>query len=189
MNQLYNKVIALPVPDKNSEFDLIYLVYKGKLTTIADYFNNILKLPQDDIRNIINKQINNDAMSLLHISTYLGFSNIFLYLLTYNPNLYHIDNHGRSFFHILCYMGDAKILQILLNWERFQNKLISIINVDLINKSHGFSKLDIIKGKLSKGVNLTETNIKRFESLQIKLQEETINLINRIYYLMKLNFF
>lgn len=180
MNSLYNKIISLPQPDDlNDNTNLCYLVYMGKLTTIADYFNNTLKLPSKNIKELIDHSLNKDGMSVLHISAFLGFKNIFLYMLTYSCDDMILDFNGRNFFHLLFYIGDSAILSLMLNWQRFCHKMISMQNIDSINKSHGFSKLDIIKGKLSKGVNLTETNLKRFSSLQIKLKEETMNLISR----------
>ena len=188
MNNIYNKTITLPsqtqekwldVESQNDQIDFSSIIYNGKLTVMADYFNNIYNGNEESKEQMLNNSFNKENMSLLQISAYLGFNNIFMYLLTYNPNLFHEDINKRNLFHIICYTGQVKILNTLINWERFKNKLISIQNIDSIYKSHGFSKLDIIKGKLSKGVNLTETNINRFNSLQRKLKDETINLIQR----------
>ena len=161
-----------------NNFDITNFVYYGRLTNIVDTFHSLkLSNYKDIIKDFIDKSTNKDGMSILHISTYLGFHNIFLYILTYFPNYYNLDINGRNFLHILCYKGETKTLQIFINWKRYISKMNSINNIFNINKSHGFSKMDIVKGKLSKGINLTETNIKRFESLQIKLKEEALRLI------------
>ena len=179
LNQVYNKHIIISLPQEPQdpvEFDLIHSVYHGKLTRLADVFN---KQSVQDTQFQINNKFDKDNYSPLQIASFLGYTNIFMYLLTYNSEVYHINSNGNNIFHLLAYRGDTKILYIILNWERFCNKLISIQNVESINKSHGFSRLDIIKGKLSKGVNLTETNVKRFNSLQVKLREESAAIIDR----------
>lgn len=179
LNQQYNKVILLNIPDipEEGKFDLIYLIYHGKITTIADYFN-LNKLPIKKIEEIVKSAFDQKTgMSPLHLSTFLSFPNIFMYMLTFECDIYHLDVNERNFMHILAYRGEAKILQLIINWIRFKQKIESIQSVEGISASFGFSKLDIVKGKLSKGVNKTETNINRFKSLQIKLKEEAKNLI------------
>lgn len=179
LNQIYNKVISVNIPTKKDSFDLIYLIYNGKITTIADYFN-YNKLSVNQIEQIVNSSFDEKTnMGILHISSFLSYPNIFTWMLTFKVDLFHTDNSGRNFFHILTYKGDVKLLSIVLNWLRFLHKMESINQVDAISESHGFSKLDIVKGKLSKGVNKTEINLNRFNSLQNKLKQEALNLITR----------
>lgn len=180
MNQVYNKSIAIKPPELPYEdkFDLCYYVYHGKLTIIADYFN---KLPVENCRKIVKSEtdLSNEKKTSLQIASFLNFPNIFLYLLSYDADPYHIDESGQSAWHICAYKGHTKILNLMLNFERFKIKMESVANIDNIKKSYGFSKLDIVKGKLSRAVNLTETNIKKYNSLQLKLKEEIQNIINR----------
>jgi ankyrin repeat protein len=183
-NQLYNKTITLKQPELIDEGnDLInnlsFFVYNGKLTVIADIFN---KLSVEDCEKIIQKEMElsrEDQKTSLLTATYLGFANIFLYLLTFKANAYYIDKKGQSAWHYISYKGHVKLLSTLLNYERFKLKMEALDNIDNIKKSYGFSKLDIVKGKLSRAVNLTETNVKKFHSFQIKLKEEAWNLVKR----------
>jgi ankyrin repeat protein len=176
LNQVYNKSILLKAPTNISEedFNLNSSTYNGKLTMIADHFN---KLSINDCEKLTSELT--DSTSSLQVAGYLGFSNIFLYLLTYNADPYHIDSKGQSLWHMLFYKGHTKVLWLLLNYERYKLKMESIAILDNIKKSYGFSKLDIVKGKLSKAVNMTETNLKKFTSLQLKLKEETQNILKK----------
>jgi len=175
MNQLYNKSILLSEPlleDENS-FNLCYLVYHGKLTKIAEQFN---KQPIKDSEDLVS--MDTETKTPLEIAGYLGFKNIFLYLLTFGADPYHIDNLGQNLWHCCCYRGEINILSLLLNYERFLYKMKSMDLIENIKKSYSFSKLDILNGGLSKAVNMTETNIKKFKSFQTKLREECENIVN-----------
>ena len=57
-------------------------------------------------------------------------------------------------------------------------KLSSLTNIDSIKKKFGFSKLDIVKGKLSRAVHQNEINKNNFERLQKALKDEATRLIN-----------
>ena len=174
MNQLYNKSILISEPPLSEEnyFDLTYLVYHGKLTVIAEYFN---KMSIKDTEALTSPDSENKTP--LEISGYLGYKNIFLYLLTYGADPYHIDKLGQNIWHCCCYRGEINILSLLLNYERFLYKMKSLDLVENIKKSYSFSKLDIVNGGLSKAVNMTETNIKKFNSFQTKLREECENIV------------
>jgi ankyrin repeat protein len=175
-NQLYNKTISIKnIIEEPNKFDLKYLTYHGKLTAIADYFN---KLSIDKIKKVVNQDC--EDKSPLDIAAFLGFNNIFLYLLTFNADPYKIDEKGQNALHGIFYKGEIKTLSTLLNFERFMRKLQCLENIDNLKKSYGFSKLDIVKGKLSRAVNLTEVNLRRFTDFQESLKEECNNLINII---------
>ena len=179
LNQIYNKSIFLKPHEFNEnpkEFDLCYYVYHGKLTVIAHYFNS---LPVYKCKEIVNtqKDKNNHDKFSLDIAAFLNFSNILLYLLTYDADPYVLDSNRQSVWHTLCYKGHYKLTSLIFNYEKFKIKMKFLAAIDSIKKSYGFSKLDIIKGKLSKAVNLTETNIKKFESLQNILREEALNFL------------
>jgi len=73
---------------------------------------------------------------------------------------------------MLCYRGEVKILNIILNYERFFYKIKSLEIIENIKKSYSFSKLDILNGKLSKAVAQTETTKIKFKNFQDKLLEE-----------------
>jgi ankyrin repeat protein len=175
-NQLYNKTITLRTfKEEPIDFELKYLTYHGKLTVMADLFN---KLPVDKIKKIVNQEC--DDKSPVDIAAFLGFSNIFLYFLTFDADPYKLDEKGQNSLHGVFYKGEVRILSLLLNFERFQIKMESLERIDRLKKSFGFSKLDIVKGKLSRAVNMTESNIKRFNAYQAALRDETMNLANRI---------
>jgi ankyrin repeat protein len=174
-NQLYNKTISVrPVTVESEYFDLYHLAYNGKLTGIVEQFN---KLSIENCIKLINQ--NFDGKSPLDVAAFLGFSNIFLYLLTFSGDPYRLDEKGQNSLHLCCYKGELKILMTLLNFERFRIKLESLEIFDGLKKSHRFSKLDIIKGKLSRAVNRTELNIKRFDAFQANLKEEALNIIKK----------
>lgn len=179
-NQIYNKSIILkPSELDRTKFDLCYYVYNGKLTVIADYFNSLTENKCKEIVKL-EKDNNNKKKSPLDIAAFLNFSNIFLFLLKYDSDANQVDSDGQSVWHTLCYKGHNKLLNILFNFESFNLKMQSLIEIDNFKKSFGFSKLDIIKGKLSRAVNLNEINKKKFESLQSKVKEEALNMIKRM---------
>jgi ankyrin repeat protein len=174
-NQIYNKTITISHQNEELDtFNLNYLTYKGKLTAIVEYFN---KLSIENCTKIAQK--NNEGESALDIAAYLGFTNIYLYLLTFSGDPYKLDERGRNSLYYSCYKGELKIIMTLLNFERFRIKMESLQTIDVIKKSYKFSKLDIVKGKLSRAVNLTELNVKRFNSFQVSMREEAQNIIKK----------
>lgn len=180
MNQLYNKTINITIKEPELDFDLYYLSYNGKLTVIAEYFNgNTI----EENKKIVSEV--KDDKSALDITAFLGFGNIFLYLLTYDADPYRLDSKCQNTWHIICYKGENKILNILLNYERYRIKTISLDILNQIKKSYNFSKLDIVKGKPSRAMNLTETNLNKFNSFQTKLKEETMSVIKRVMQILE----
>jgi ankyrin repeat protein len=185
VNQQYNKTIKLKPHveecqlDSNSEFDLVPLVYSGKLTMIADYFN---KLSISECKQIVtlNNDDSNDKKSPLCLSAFLDFPNIFLYLLTFDADPFEKDLKGQTSLHSIFYKGQLKILWTLLNYQRYKIKIEFINKLDNLKKSFGFSKLDILKGQLSRAVNQTETNLKKFNSFKLKLREFTTSILKTI---------
>lgn len=173
LNQLYNKTIQLKEPTLEiDDFDLSYLVYNGKLSIIAEYVN---KLTIEETVKLVN-QIKEDRSSL-QISAFLGFQNIFLYLLTFDADIYYLDENKQNICHFISYKGEVKNLLILFNFLRFRLKMETLEAIENIKKTYNFSKLDVNRGKLSRAVNYTESNLKRFETFQRKLREEAYNLI------------
>ena len=176
VNQQYNKTITFkPSEPRNDDFDICYLTYNGKLTKIVDYFN---KLPISKSKEIVKNTFDEETRrNSLQISSFLNFSNIFLYLLTYDADPYYSDINGQSTFHMIAYRGHTKLLSLLLNHQRYKMKMKSIEKIDNIKRSSGFSKLDIVKGKLSRAVHLTELNVNKFADMQKALREEAKRLI------------
>jgi len=173
LNQIYNKTIQIKEPRTESdEFDLPYLVYNGKLSLIADYFN---KLSIEETVKLVN-QINDDRSSL-QISAFLGFRNIFLYLLTFDADIYYLEENKQNICHLISYKGEVKNLLILLNFLRFRLKIEALEAIENLKKTYNFSKLDVNRGTLSRAVNYTESNLKRFDTFQKKLREEAYNFI------------
>jgi ankyrin repeat protein len=174
LTQIYNKTITLKKPfQHDNNFDIAYLTYTGKLSMIADEFN---KLSIEDTVKLVNDN-NFSNRSALQISAFLGFSNIFLYLLTFDADIYHQDEKLQNFCHLIFYKGEQKTLSIFLNFLRFRLKIESLEAVENLKKTYSFSKLDVNRGKLSRAVNPTESNIKRFETFQQKLKDEAYNFI------------
>ena len=176
----YNKIISMKpieklVENDKKDFDLCFYVYQGKLTSIVEVFNHqpiikSIKLVQDSVTD--------KNRNPLQICAFLNFTNIFLYLLTFKADPGKIDDDLQSTWHILGYRGHTRIMGILLNHMRYDLKEKSLSKVDSIKKEYGFSDLDIVKGKLSKAVYLTEVNINKFHDLQTKIKQEAIRLIN-----------
>ena len=105
LNQLYNKTISLKEPDQENEnFDLPYLTYNGRLSMLADQFN---KISIEETIKLVNE--NNSDRSALQIAGFLGFSNIFLYLLTFDADIYHQDEKMQNICHLICYKGEQRI--------------------------------------------------------------------------------
>jgi ankyrin repeat protein len=140
---------------------------------IADEFN---KLSIEETVRLVNDNKFSDR-SALQISAFLGFSNIFLYLLTFDADIYHQDEKLQNFCHLIFYKGEQRTLSIFLNFLRFRLKIESLEAVENLKKTYSFSKLDVNRGKLSRAVNPTESNIKRFETFQLKLKDEAYNFI------------
>lgn len=205
-NEVYNKVLTVNIPqfveetkdnkgnkkstnptlDNNSlhlkhlpPFDLIFFCYYGKITSIADYFN-FNKLSIEKCIEIVNRSEDYvTKQSCLHVSVFLSFKNIFMYMLTFNANLFHLDINNRNFLHFIAYKGEVKCLLILINWLRFNHRFESLEKIDPIPSIHGFGKMDIVKGKLSRGIFKTETNINSFKSIQLKVKQEASNLVHK----------
>ena len=177
LNQRYNKTITFKpsVQKEDTQFDLCYLTYNGRLTKIVDYFN---KLPVSKSKEIVSKSFDEETRrNSLQISSFLNFANIFLYLLTYDADAYYSDVNGQSTFHMISYRGHTKLLALLLNHERYKMKMKSLERVDSIKKSSGFSKLDIVKGKQSRAVHHTPLNVQKFADMQKALRDEAKRLI------------
>jgi len=173
LNQIYNKSIVLREPFLiNEEFDLCFLVYNGKLSMLADYFN---KMTIEDTVRLVN-DVKEDRSSL-QIAAFLGFQNIFLYLLTFDADIYYLDDKKQNICHFISYKGEVKNLLILFNFLRFRLKIETLEAIENLKKTYNFSKLDVKRGKLSRAVNHTDSNLKRFDTFQKKLREEAYNLI------------
>ena len=176
----YNKTILMNPIEKmekteKNDLDLCFYTYQGKLTSIVDVFNH------QDIKTsvkLVASKVTEKNRTPLHIAAFLNFPNIFLYLLTFEADSGKVDDNLQSTWHILAYRGHTRIMGLLLNHIRYTLKQKSLIEIDKIKKEYGFSNLDIVKGKLSKAVYLTEVNIHKFEQLQKKVTKEAENLID-----------
>ena len=186
---LYNKTISMkPIEKLNEncekEFDLCFYVYQGKLTTIVEKFN------RQDIKvskKIVKEAICDHKRNAIQIAAFLNYSNIFLYLLTFEAEHGKLDDDQQSVWHILGYRGHTRLMGILLNHIRYELKLKTLDKIDKIKKEYGFSSLDIVKGKLSKAVYLTEVNIKKFQQLQKKVKDAAKNLIDEFLEILRKN--
>ena len=178
MNYNYNKTISMtPIiklkkikdeEEEKDDFDLCFYTYNGKLTKIIEAFNRKSEKENNDL--VLNS-FSKDKRNPLQISAFLNFSNIFLYLLTYNADSGKTDSFLQNTWHILAYRGHTKITGILLNHIRYELKKKSLKAIDEIKKQHGFSNLDLVKGKLSKAVPLTEDKVSKFRRLQNETRE------------------
>ena len=155
-------------------FNLCFYVYQGKLTSIIEVFNH---QPIEKSIKIVKEAVADKNRTPLQIAAFLNYSNIFVYLLTFEADSGKIDEDQQSTWHILGYRGHTRIMGILLNHIRYVLKQKSLKKIDSIKKEYGFSSLDIVKGKLSKAVYLTEVNIQKFQELQKKVKKEAERLI------------
>ena len=174
----YNKTISMAPINKLSkklDFDLCFYTYQGKLTSIVEKFNHT---PTNQNEKLVQNSLTSDTRNALQISAFLNFSNIFLYLLTYGADSGKIDSYQQNTWHILGYRGHTRIMGILLNHIRYDLKKNILKNIDQIKKQYGFSNLDLVKGKLSKAVPLTEVNIRKFKQLQDKINKEAHGMID-----------
>ena len=176
-DQPLNEIISFEQPEQTEEtdFDLCYYTYYGKITTIIEQFN---QQPIEQSENCVQESISTDCnRNALQIAAFLNFSNIFLYLLTFKAKQNYQDLNKQSTWHILAYRGHKNLLGILFNFNRYSLKMEILKEIDNIKKNSGFSGLDIVKGKLSKAVPLNDTNISRFEKLQQKIKNVAIKMI------------
>ena len=182
VNQHYNKIIMfepLRLQDNSQDFDLCFLTYYGKLTLIVEQFNH---QPLDTSINIVQNSVSEDQNHTpLQIASFLNFSNIFLYLLTFDANPNIKDSNSQNTWHILAYRGHPKLSGLLLNYIRYKQKMKFLEKIDEIKAKSGFSNLDIVKGKLSRAVRLNEENIKKFENFQNEIRELAKELINNFF--------
>ena len=171
VSQHYNKIIKFqPLKfDENSEvFDLCYYTYYGKLTLIVEEFN---KEPLDKSISLVKEVVSQDQNhNPLQIASFLNYSNIFLYLLTFEADPLKKDQNSQNTWHILGYRGHPKLSGLLLNFIRYKQKMEILEKIDKVKEESGFSNLDIVKGKLSRAVRLNEENIRKFEDLQEKIR-------------------
>jgi ankyrin repeat protein len=158
----------------NKDFNLCFYVYQGKLTSIIEVFNH---QPIEKSIKIVKESVADKNRTPLQIAAFLNYSNIFVYLLTFEADSGKIDEDKQSTWHILGYRGHTRIMGLLLNHIRYVLKQKSLKKIDSIKKEYGFSSLDIVKGKLSKAVYLTEVNIQKFQELQKKVKKEAERLI------------
>ena len=156
------------------DFNLCFYVYQGKLTSIIEVFNH---QPIEKSIKIVKESVADKNRTPLQIAAFLNYSNIFVYLLTFEADSGKIDEDKQSTWHILGYRGHTRIMGLLLNHIRYVLKQKSLKKIDSIKKEYGFSSLDIVKGKLSKAVYLTEVNIQKFQELQKKVKKEAERLI------------
>ena len=171
VSQHYNKIIKFEplIFDENSEvFDLCYYTYYGKLTLIVEEFN---KEPLDKSISLVKEVVSQDQNhNPLQIASFLNYSNIFLYLLTFEADPLKKDQNSQNTWHILGYRGHPKLSGLLLNFIRYKQKMEILEKIDKVKEESGFSNLDIVKGKLSRAVRLNEENIRKFEDLQEKIR-------------------
>ena len=181
----YNKTITmapitktkLKMKDEEEKgiFDLCFYTYEGKLTSIVEEFNH--KSIEQNIKMVLNS-FTKERRYPLQIAAFLNYSNVFLYLLTYGADSSIIDSFKQNTWHTIAFRGHTKIMGILLNHIRYELKKESLKKIDSIKKTHGFSNLDLVKGKLSKAVPLNDVNISKFKKLQEEAKIEAFRLID-----------
>ena len=180
--QRYNKIISfrplLTEEDKVSDFDLSYLTYNGKLTLIVEHFNS-KKCSLEECHSIVQEAVSSDqGHNPLQIASFLNFSNIFLYLLTFGADPNKTDENNQNTWHILAYRGHPLLSGLLINYIRYQKKMEIIKLIDKEKENSGFSNLDFVKGKLSRAVRLNEENIEKFKNFQEKITNIAHKLID-----------
>ena len=179
VSQHYNKIVKFQplIFDENSGvFDLCYYTYYGKLTLIVEEFN---KEPLDKSISLVKEVVSQDQNhNPLQIASFLNYSNIFLYLLTFGADPLKKDQNSQNTWHILGYRGHPKLSGLLLNFIRYKQKMEILEKIDKVKEESGFSNLDIVKGKLSRAVRLNEENIRKFEDLQEKIRSLAKQLID-----------
>ena len=183
--QRYNKIISfrplINEEDKISDFDLSYLTYNGKLTLIVEKFNSKITSLANS-KSLVQKTVSTDqGHNPLQIASFLNFSNIFLYLLTFGANPNKKDNNNQNTWHILAYRGHPKLSGLLLNFIRYQKKMEILKLIDIEKQNSGFSNLDIVKGKLSRAVRLNEENLENFKNLQENIEKLAHKLIDDFF--------
>ena len=124
--QRYNKIISfkplLTEEDKISDFDLSYLTYNGKLTLIVEHFNS-KNVSLENSQSLVQEAVSSDqGHNPLQIASFLNFSNIFLYLLTFGADANKVDDNNQNTWHILAYRGHPLLSGLLLNYIRYQKK-------------------------------------------------------------------
>ena len=183
--QRYNKIISfrplINEEDKTSDFDLNYLTYNGKLTLIVEKFNS-KNCKLEDSRALVEESESTDqGHNPLQIASFLNFSNIFLYLLTFGADANKKDKNDQNTWHILAYRGHYILSGLLINFIRYKKKMEILKLIDKEKENSGFSNLDIVKGKLSRAVRLNEENVEKFNNLQEKIENIAHKLIDDFF--------
>ena len=183
--QRYNKIISfkplIEEEDMLSDFDLNYLTYNGKLTLIVEQFNS-KNCSLETSQSLVQESVSNDqGHNPLQIASFLNFSNIFLYLLTFGADPNKKDENNQNTWHILAYRGHPKLSGLLLNYIKKKKKMQILKLIDKEKENSGFSNLDIVKGKLSRAVRLNEENVENFKNLQQKIENLAHKLIDDFF--------
>jgi ankyrin repeat protein len=103
INNRINIGIKLKRPVPMTEgFDIHFITFLGKLTYIAEFFENSR---DHDVANIISKKDRN-GHNAIDLASYAGYKNIVLYLMTNGASPLEIDSRGRNTYHLLAYRGE-----------------------------------------------------------------------------------
>ena len=133
----------------------------------------------EECHSIVQEAVSSDqGHNPLQIASFLNFSNIFLYLLTFGADPNKIDENNQNTWHILAYRGHPLLSGLLINYIRYQKKMEIIKLIDKEKENSGFSNLDFVKGKLSRAVRLNEENIEKFKNFQEKITNIAHKLID-----------
>ncbi len=110
------------------------------------------------------------------LSSYLGFKNIVLYLMTNlgtPSDVIHQelnqDNMGRHLFHLLCYKGNYECLIQILNIERVYLKKTLFDQLYREKQRYRFKNMDIKHGHLVSTVFHDADTVKRHEEFNIRV--------------------
>ena len=106
-------------------FDMLVSTFLGKIPAPMIYGFLVDKYEKDNYSLVANS-FAKDKRNPLQIAAFLNFSNIFLYLLTYDADSGKIDSFLQNTWHILAYRGHTRIMELLLNHIRYELIYISL---------------------------------------------------------------
>ena len=114
LNNIYSKPILNkePIPETEDQFNLPYLLNKEKLSIIADYF---IKLTIEETVGLVN--LVKQDRSCVQVAA------IFLSLLTFDCDMYYLDENEQNICHFISCKCEVKNLLILFDFLRFHLKV------------------------------------------------------------------
>ena len=169
MDQNWRKIPKLYITVKKpedmilDEFDIFTQTYFGKLTNIAEYFENF---PNNNWLSIKDERGN----SSFDIACFLGYKNIVLYFLKNGIDPAIVDNKQRNSFHFLLAKKEYSTLMIVVNYMKHQTKEQLFQNIKNLKEMYGIKNSDIKHGEFTGQGFQNEETLNKFQDFMTSIE-------------------